>query len=126
MKHAFFEGVLFILFISTTAFLPSPRSPIEGTWMGEFKNGATILTIQVHFWTEDGETKGTIDIPQESVVRVPLEWIIVDSTSVHFELVRDNGTRVFEGELKNGRIVGDYLTSGNRGSFYLISATAAI
>lgn len=114
------------LLLTTTAFSIPPASPLNGSWTGEFKNGSAILTIQVHFWVEDGQIRGTIDIPRQGVSQAPLDWIIVDSTSIHFELVKENGTCVFDGELKNGRIVGDCLTPANRGSFYLISATAAI
>ncbi|MBI4429810.1 MAG: hypothetical protein HY562_11910 [Ignavibacteriales bacterium] len=125
MNKALFAGMGMVLLMSTTAF-SSPRSPVEGSWTGEFKNGAVTLTIQVRFWTEDGQLKGAIDIPEQGISQAPLDWIILDSTYVHFELVKDNGTSVFEGELRNGRIVGDCLTSANRGSFYLIAATTAI
>jgi hypothetical protein len=42
-----------------------------------------------------------------------------ESTSVHFELVRDSGTLVFDGELKDGKISGDLLYSNLRGKFQL-------
>ena len=49
---------------------------------------------------------------------------MIDSSSVLFELVRIGKSCVFDGELKNGRIVGECFTAG-KGSFYLISGTVA-
>ncbi len=126
MKQALLKGMGIVLLMTTTAFSFLPKSPLEGSWTGEFKHGDAILTIQVRFWTEDGQVKGTIDIPQQGITQAALDWIILEDTSIHFELVKENGICVFDGELKGGRIIGECLSSSNRGAFYLISATAAI
>jgi hypothetical protein len=131
MKQAMFAGTLAVFLFGFSPSPPntagfSPKSPMEGNWIGEFKDGATTLSFQVHFWTENGVLKGRIDIPKENIYAMPLDWIIVDASSVHFELVRECGTCVFDGELKNGRIVGDYLAGASKGAFYLISASVAM
>jgi hypothetical protein len=52
---------------------------------------------------------------------LPLTWIISEPSSLHFELVRDAGTLVFDGKLEEGAITGDLLYSSLRGKFHLAS-----
>ena len=77
-----------LLFILTTAFAPNPPSTLEGKWLGDFKVNAKQVFFQARFWNENGEIKGSIDLPQEGAAGLELSWIIVDSNSIHFEVVR--------------------------------------
>ena len=124
MKRVMVWGVLAGLVLPLSGFSVSPKSPVEGSWTGEFKSGSATLAFQVHFRTEEGVLVGTVAIPKEHIYGAPLDWIMIDSSSVHFELVRNGKSCVFDGELKNGRIVGECLTAG-KGSFYLISIAVA-
>lgn len=124
MKRVIVWGVLAGLVLLLSGFSVSPISPVEGSWTGEFKSGSATLAFQVHFRAEEGVLVGTVDIPKEHIYGAPLDWIMVDSSSVHFELVRDGTSSVFDGELKNGRIVGECFTA-SKGSFYLISSAVA-
>ena len=120
MKRVVVSGVLAGLVVLLSGFSFNPQSPVEGSWTGEFKSGSATFAFQVHFRTEEDVLAGTIDIPKEHIYGVELDWIIIDSSSVHFELVRNGKSCVFDGELKYGRIVGECFTAG-KGSFYLIS-----
>jgi hypothetical protein len=77
------------------------------------------IPFKVHFWEDQDGLKGSIELQNEGPGNLPLSWIMCESTSVHFELVRDSGTLVFDGELKDGKISGDLLYSNLRGKFQL-------
>src|SRR5574341_2229287 len=126
MKRGLFVGLLAVLFLWLSGFSSSPKTTLEGSWIGEFKNGTETRSFVVHFVKDDGQLTGVIDIPKEGVYGMALDWIMIDSSSVHFELVRDCGTCVFDGQLRSGRVVGDYLTTANKGTFYMISAAVAM
>lgn len=114
----------FVFGLSSFAF--SPRLSIAGSWIGQFQASTTDGTVRVNFWTEEGEIKGTIDIPSEGVFDVPLSWIIVDSNYVHFELVREDQALVFDGHSTGGMISGTCSCKAERGSFRLMKETLVV
>jgi hypothetical protein len=123
MKKVLFVFMAVVLFIFTTAFTSSQVSQFEGKWSGEFKSNAGIVPFQTHFWTENGEVKGTIDFPYEGVFGLELSWIIIESPSLHFEVVKNSGILVFDGKLIDNRLVGKFLTKTDRGTFELSHAS---
>jgi hypothetical protein len=124
-KFTSFATLLAILFLLSKTFAANPASPLEGKWLGDFKVNAKDVSFRSTFWVENDEIRGTIDLPEEGFFGLPLSWIIVDSSSIHFELVRDSGTLVFDGHLKNNIVAGDFLTKANRGTFNLTRVSFA-
>ena len=110
-----------VVVLGLSGFSTYPKMSVEGTWRGEYTSLDHSVPIRVHFWQEDEELKGTIVLPGEGNTELSLSWIILEPSSVHFELVRDSGTLVFDGKLEEDRISGDLLYSGLRGKFYLAS-----
>jgi hypothetical protein len=108
-----------LLFLFTTAFAPSKLSPLDGTWSGEFTGNAGVVPFETHFWSENDEIKGLIDFPDENVYGLELSWIIVESPSIHFEVTKKSGTLVFEGKLIKNRLIGEFKTKAERGTFDL-------
>ncbi len=83
------------------------------------------VPFKVHFWESDDGLRGTMDLSDADSKNLPLQWVIVEEKNIHFELVRETGTLVFDGELKNGKISGDLLFSNVRGKFQLTPASVA-
>ena len=119
MKYTTRLLLLVGLFLSLSAFSTIETTSVEGTWVGEFTSIDHSVPFKVRFWQKNNELKGTVNLPDENSKDFPLSWVLVESPSVHFELVRKSGTLVFDGELKNGKISGDLLFSGLRGKFQL-------
>jgi hypothetical protein len=119
MKKVLFVLASVTLFIFTSAFDSYKLSPIEGKWSGEFKGNTEAGPFQTHFWTENDEIKGTIDFPKEKVYGLELSWIIVEYPSVHFEITRKSEILVFDGKLFNTKLIGEFRTKADHGTFDL-------
>jgi hypothetical protein len=119
MKKGFKFFSVVVIFLLTSAFTSAKLSPIDGSWSGAFKGNAGKIPFQTHFWTENAEIKGTIDFPQENTYKIELSWIIVESTFVHFEVTKDIEVLVFEGTLVDNKLVGEFKTKTERGTFDL-------
>jgi hypothetical protein len=110
---------LFTLFLTLSAFTVNSYSAVEGNWFGEFTGIDQSVPFKVHFWQYDGGLKGTIHLSTEGSKELPLSWVVVEGTNIHFELVQECGTLVFDGFLKDGKISGDLICSNLRGQFQL-------
>ena len=110
------------LFLVLSGFSVMKSTAVLGNWVGEYTSVDRSVPFKVHFWQDQDELKGSIDLADEASKDLPLSWVMCETTSIHFELVRDSGTLVFDGELKNGKISGDLLYSNLRGKFQLTPA----
>jgi hypothetical protein len=108
-------ALIFIL----SGFSSMKTSSVLGLWVGEYTSLDRSVPVKVHFWQDEDGLKGAIEVQSEGTTNHPLSWVMCESTCVHFELVRDSGTLVFDGELKDGKISGDLLYSNLRGKFQL-------
>ena len=108
-----------IFFIAATIGLKGAVQPLEGKWTGEFKGTAGTVPFCVHFWMENDEMMGTIDFPAENLIGLKLSWIMIDSTAVHFEVVKGAQTLAFNGTLISNQLAGEFTTKSARGVFGL-------
>lgn len=121
MKNRAAVMVLGEMILATSlAFGYQSPSPVDGAWVGEFRTENGQVAITVNFWTENDVLRGRIDIPREGVSNSPLSWIMLETNNLHFELVRDSGTLVFDGTLSRGKISGDFINPKTPGSFELV------
>jgi hypothetical protein len=119
MRKVSFVFLLVAIFAITTGLKPAAESQLNGNWSGEFLGTTRAVPFQIHFWTENGDVKGTIDFPQEKLYGLELSWIIVESQSVHFEVVKDAETLAFQGRLIENKLFGEFSTKTGRGIFDL-------
>ena len=66
MKRVIVCGILAGLVLPLSGFSINPKSPVEGSWTGEFKSGLATLAFQVHFRTEESVLVGP-SIYQKSI-----------------------------------------------------------
>lgn len=107
------------LILTLSGFSSVKTTSVLGLWIGEYTSFDRSVPFKVRFWEDQDGLKGAVELQNEGSANLPLSWVMCESTSVHFELVRDSGTLVFDGELKDGRIAGDLLYSNLRGKFQL-------
>jgi len=93
---------------------------IEGEWTGGLDSGKDWLPITVRFQTEAQDIKATLEIPRLGLMNQTLNRVKIDSARVHFEWVRQVGTGVFDGEFKDGGIVGSYQRGEVHSRFVLV------
>ncbi len=122
MKNMIRFAALAAILLLLSGFNTPKTTSILGTWLGEYTSLDHSVPFKVHFWEDQDGLKGTIDFSDENSKNLPLRWVMSETTSIHFELVRESGTLVFDGELKNGKISGDLLFSNVRGKFQLTPA----
>jgi len=92
---------------------------VAGRWDGSINVLGGQLTITVNLTADANTFKGTIDIPQQGAKALPLTNVRVDATKIHFELPAGPGLAVFDGELKDGTILGTFEQAGITGTFEL-------
>lgn len=90
-------------------------------WRGRIELPGASLDIVVRFAAdEDGKvTRGTIDIPAQGAVGLPLGDISVDGARVSFRLPNVPGNARFSGELRGETLAGRFEQSGGRFPFEL-------
>jgi hypothetical protein len=119
MKNLTRYLAVFALFLTLSAFTTRNTSSVEGAWIGEYTGIDHSVPFKVHFWQHDGGWRGTITRPNDGSKELPLSWVMLEASSIHFELVQSSGTLVFDGVLRDGMISGDLLYSSLRGTFQL-------
>jgi len=99
------------------------QSPLAGRWDGGISIMSSQLAIAVAITPDGTAYKGTIDIPQQNAVGLPLKTVTVDGAKVHMELAAGPGLAVFDGELKGDVISGKFEQAGIAGTFELKRST---
>lgn len=101
-------------------------STAAGVYNGTLSIASMELEITVTLQEQDGVYSGTIDIPQQGAMGIPLQNVTVDGTAVHFEMLPEPQTAKFDGELAaDGSISGAMVQSGYEGTFTLAPQAAA-
>lgn len=102
----------------------SERTDLPGRWEGAITVMETPLQVVVDFQREGETLLGTIDIPQQGAIDIPLHNITFEPPSVRFEMLGGLRLAVFEGKLEAGTISGSFLQSGVEGNFQLTAVEA--
>lgn len=98
---------------------PSPPS-LAGHWEGEIVLPQMPLTIRCDLkHGEDGAYSGTIDIPQQGAVGLPLEGIELDGAALRFAIGKIPGQPRFAGKAEGERISGQFSQNGQTFDFQL-------
>lgn len=114
MKKSFLLVFTFLFFASLNA-----QTDISGDWSGAITIKGVDLEINTHFKNDSGKYSGTIDIPEQSAMGLPLSKIVFKAPIVSFDLDVPNGTAKFKGEIKDDAISGDFSQSSMDGKFHL-------
>src|SRR6478672_8620206 len=74
------------------------KATVEGEWTGELKIGTETVPVTVHFAVKAEVSTGNAEISGQK--DLALKSVSLRSNRVHFELTRDSGSFIFDGELK--------------------------
>src|SRR5437588_743669 len=84
----------------------------QGTFLPEYPKPKPEMPVVLHLALVDGQYRGTIDAPTESMIGEPLDDVRVDHGSIHFTLASAHGPVGFSGTMTAKRITGAVTHSG--------------
>lgn len=105
----------FLLLFSPLLLFSQNNSTIDGTWEGSIILQGQPLVISVTFNTMDGDTDGSINIPQQSAFNLPVIVPVLTSDSLEFSFETGRGTAIFKAKLETpepDEINGIFIQSG--------------
>ncbi len=91
---------------------------ISGTWEGQIETPPP-LGVVVRLEHDAGAWRGTIDIPLQGAIGLPLDGIEVDVDDVHFAIAGLPGDPTFAGTVGDERIAGTFTQGGTSFPFEL-------
>jgi len=106
-----------IVLFGATLSTAEAQSPLEGRWEGEWRRASATLAVSFDFQRGDTAYTGQFGSTQLRVVGIPLSKVSRVSRRIHFELVGDRTTAVFDGELQNDHLSGTFRDGDAQGSF---------
>ena len=98
----------------------SDAAEAAGYWEGVISTSGIEISIAVEFNETDDGLTGTIDIPDQGAVGVPLENITYDGENIHFEIAAVD--LVFDGTIAAEIIAGDFAQGAATGTFEVTAA----
>ena len=99
---------------------PEDPAVLEGRWEGvNILPGVGQLPFTVTLHVSADGLQGTMDIPDQGAFSLGLSGIVFQSVRLHFELSTPIGLAVWEGELRDEVIEGNFSQAGLEGTFRL-------
>src|SRR6184192_644607 len=92
---------------------------IEGHWEGVMVREGAELPVSFDFTNEAGRLAASFNSPKQRAMGIPLRNVTYTAPKVHFELVGDATTIIFDGELNADAIAGEFREGDARGTFSL-------
>ena len=119
-KPVFVFAYLLALFLPTSA----AQKSIEGHWEGSMVRQGAVLTASFDFTSEADGLKAIFNSPTQRAIGIPVRNVSYSSPHIHFELVGDATTIVFDGDLTADTISGQFRENDANGTFTLRRALA--
>ena len=97
---------------------PSDAQSVVQHWVGRqlAESSSQVLILNL---TTSPDMKGTVDLPEFGASGIPASKLAVRSGHIHFELVGDNSTAVFDGTIRGDFIEGSWKEGDHAGRFEL-------
>ena len=124
MKRALITLGIALLFCGM--FLPPSQATqptLQGDWIGQIDFGKEWQRINFHFTSEQ---KGTLDLPQQGRKGLPLKKIVVDSSHLRIEWEGRSGLAIYDGQIKDDVISGEFTQGQSKGAIRLVHVANAL
>src|SRR5215472_1754260 len=106
--------VFLVALWSRPGYSQSPTQHWVGRQVAESSSQELILNL-----TTSPDMEGTVDLPEFGASGIPASNLAVSSGNIHFELVGDNSTAVFDGTIRGDVIQGSWKEDTHTGRFEL-------
>lgn len=94
-------------------------SSIEGHWEGQMIREGAQLPVTFDFGRGVKGFEGSFDSPTQRALGIPLRNVSFTASKVHFELVGDSTTTIFDGELSDDTMTGRFREDTAQGTYLL-------
>ena len=92
---------------------------VEGHWEGAMVREGASLPVSFDFARSGAELSARFNSPTQRALGIPLRDVRAESGTVHFELVGDATTMIFDGRIDGDRLDGSFTEDEARGTFAL-------
>lgn len=113
-----------LLLLGGVAAAQGANQPAAGTWEGAIEIPGSPLAVVVTLSADDGWS-GTIDIPAQGAIGVPLEAIAADGAEVSFRISGVPGEPTFTGAVDGDAMAGTFAQAGQEFPFTLARSDQA-
>ncbi len=122
IKNLMLIPILAALFFAHPSLMAQDAKPFLGTWDGSLSAGGIELQISVELSLDEGKNiQGTIDVPDQGAMDIPLGEFTVEGKKISFKIVHPQvqGDPTFNGELDETgkKISGEFSQGGSFGTF---------
>jgi alpha-beta hydrolase superfamily lysophospholipase len=121
-KGDFILALAFLLGLTGSSF--AAQKSIEGHWEGVMVREGAELPISFDFVNEAAGLKASFNSPTQHAIGIPLQNVSYTAPKVHFRLVGDATTIIFDGEVAADIITGQFREGNAQGTFSLRRAEA--
>jgi pimeloyl-ACP methyl ester carboxylesterase len=108
-----------VLLLGLAALSFAAQKSVEGHWEGVMVREGAELPVSFDFTNEATGLKANFNSPTQRALGIPLQKVNYNAPKVHFELVGDATTIIFDGELTADTITGQFREGDARGTFTL-------
>lgn len=112
-----FLNALLLAILMSQATIAGPT----GEWVGTMLRGGDHLNVRFNLPSEPSQ-RANFSAPDLGAIDIPLQHVELASR-VHWELVGDTTTTIFNGTLDGDTIHGTFSENGNTGTFSIIRAS---
>jgi len=97
--------------------------PLAGHWSGHWVREGSALSVWMDFTRTDSGYAGSFGSDELRVLDIPCRDVRLDSAAVHWKIVGDATTSVFDGSLEHDRLAGTFKDADAAGTFSLRRAS---
>lgn len=108
-------GIFFLTF--SVVFAQGAQTLLDGEWQGALMREGSEAEVFLNFKITADGIQGTMSMPSVGMFRQPLSNIALSSSKAHFE--QENIGAIFDGEIRDGKIIGNLQVIGLTGTFHL-------
>ena len=111
--------ILLLILVFTSSLVMAENDKYVGNWKGGINIQGTQLGVILHLEESADELAGTIDIPAQGAMGIPLSDLKVNGQNITFKMANIPGDPTFTGQIKGQIIEGTFTQNGQQFLFTL-------
>jgi alpha-beta hydrolase superfamily lysophospholipase len=116
--------LVFVLLLALIGSISAAQKTIEGRWEGVMVREGAELPVSFDFTNPAAGLKVSFNSPTQRAMGIPLSKVSYTAPRLHFELVGDATTIIFDGELNADTIAGHFREGNAEGTFSISRVNA--